>query len=507
MIIQPLAQAALGRLPVAPPCVLVLFGAAGDLTKRLLMPALYNLAGAGLLDERFRVLGLDHNRCSEAEWRAELSAAMQSFTKDPSAEFYTEHVDEEAWDWVVERLDYLTADFTDAQSYAALAERLGTLAHEIGNGNAVFYLATAPHFFAPVAEALAKQGLLAERDGFRRLIVEKPFGEDRGSARELARRLRAAAAAPQIYPIDHWLGKETVQNIMALRFAGRVFAPVWNAEHISHVEITAAETIGVEDRGRFYEPTGALRDMVPNHLFQLLALTSMEPPQDFSADAVRDAKRRMLEALLPADPREAVRGQYGAGSIGGAPARAYREEPNVGAASRTETYVALRLASQAPRWRGVDFYLRTGKRLAARRTEIALHLKAPATALAAASDPESAIILAVDPEQGVKIEFAAKRPGPAMRLAQVAADFRYGDYFEITPAVGYETLLYDCMRGDPMLFASTEMIDAAWAAVQPLLDAWAKGGAPELYAAGSDGPASAATLLARCGRQWRPLED
>ena len=507
MIIQPLSRTAGAKLPVAPPCTLVIFGAAGDLTKRLLMPSLYDLAGAQLLDRRFRVLGLDHNRRSDADWRAELSAAMQSFTKDASAEFYTEHIDEKAWGWIADRLTYLTADFADDKSYATLSERLAALGAETGTGNAIFYLATAPRFFAPIAEALGQHGLLAERDGFRRLVVEKPFGEDVESARALARRLHQVAAAPQIYPIDHWLGKDSVQNILALRFASRMFEPIWSRAHISHVEITAAETIGIEERGRFYEATGALRDMVPNHLFQLLGLIAMEPPPDFSADAVRTAKAQTLQALKAADPADAVRGQYGAGTVAAGKVAAYRAERDVAPDSRTATYVALRLAFDSPRWRGVDFYLRTGKRLAARKTEVVLHLKAPEAPLGGVHDPGSALILALDPLQGVQIAFAVKEPGPAMRLAEVAASFRAGDYFEIKPSVGYETLLYDCMRGDPMLFSSSEMIEAGWAALQPLLDAWKQGGEPEIYPAGSEGPESATALLARAGRKWRPLED
>jgi len=506
VIIQPVSQAAAAKLPAAPPCTLVIFGAAGDLTKRLLMPSLYDLAGAGLLDQRFRVLGLDHNRHSEAEWRAELAADMQSFTKDASAEFYTEQIDEKAWGWIAERLDYLAADFADDKSYEALGDRLAALGAEIGTGNAVFYLATAPRFFATVAEALGRHGLLAERDGFRRLVVEKPFGEDLASARALGRRLHQVAKVPQIYPIDHWLGKDSVQNIMALRFASRMFEPIWSRTHISHVEITAAETIGIEERGRFYEATGALRDMVPNHLFQLLGLIAMEPPPDFSADSVRAAKAQALQALKAADPADAVRGQYGAGSVKGSAVAAYRAEPDVAPDSRTETYIALRLGFDTPRWRGVDFYLRTGKRLAARKTEIVLHLKAPEAPLGGVHDPGSALILALDPAQGVRIAFAVKEPGPAMRLAEVAASFRAADYFEIKPSVGYETLLYDCMRGDPMLFSSAEMIEAGWAALQPLLDAWAQG-EPEIYPAGSEGPEAANALLARAGRKWRPLED
>jgi glucose-6-phosphate 1-dehydrogenase len=289
---------------------------------------------------------------------------------------------------------------------------------------------------------------------------------------------------------------------MALRFASRMFAPIWSGEHVSHVEITAAETIGVEERGRFYEATGALRDMVPNHLFQLLALVAMEQPTDFSADSVRAAKAAALAALRPVAPADAARGQYGeSGRL-----KAYRAEAHVAPDSRTETYVALRLQFAAPRWRGVDFYLRTGKHLARRKTEIVLHLKAPDTPLAGTADPTSALVLAIDPEQGIKIDFPAKHPGPALRLAEVAAAFRFGDYFEITPSVGYETLLYDAMRGDAMLFSSSAMIEAGWAALQPLLDTW-KTGEPEIYPAGSAGPKSADALLARFGRKWRVLEE
>ena len=502
--------AASGTAP-APPCTLVIFGAGGDLTKRLLMPALYNLAGAGLLADRLRVIGLDHVQSSDEDWIAGLSQTMESFTKDPEAEFHTDRIDPKAWGWVTQRLSYLAADFQKPESYRDLAQRLEAIRGEQGHGSVVFYLAVSARFFGPIVDELGAAGLLKETEGnFRRVIIEKPFGADLPSAQALNERVLKVMAEDQVYRIDHFLGKENVQSILAVRFANGLFEPVWRAQHIDHVQITAAETIGVEERGAFYEPTGALRDMVPNHLFQLLAMTAIEPPRAFEAEAVRDEKARLIQAMPPVRIEDAVRGQYAAGRLEGTEVRGYRQEPHVAAESRTETYVALKLTIDNERWAGVPFYLRTGKRLKARRTEIALQLKPAATRLfhAVGIDELTPNVLTfqIDPTQGQSMTLSAKVPGPEMRLGSVTTAFQYRDFFKEKPNVGYETLIYDCMIGDAILFQRADSIEAAWAVVQPALEAWGADKAPlETYAAGSEGPDAAAELLARDGRQWLAL--
>lgn len=486
----------------APPCTLVIFGAGGDLTKRLLMPALYNLASGGLLDDAVRIIGVDHNANTDEGWRQALSDTMQSFTTDRTSEFHPDHIDPKAWGFVRERLHFRQGDFTAPETFSGLAQVL--------SGNVIFYLAVSARFFGPIVDALGAAGLLKEGAGaFRRVVIEKPFGSDLDSARALNTRILKQGAESQFFRIDHFLGKETVQSILAIRFANGLLGPVWHRDHIDFVEITAAETIGVEARGAFYEPTGALRDMVPNHLFQLLCMVAMEAPETLDAEAVRDAKARLIQAVRPVSTADAVRGQYAAGAEHGHAVPAYRAEPNVAADSRTETYVALKLAIDNDRWRGVPFYLRTGKRMTGRVTEIALHIKAPAPSpFAEAGNTVAPDMLRfrIDPEQGLDIAMNAKRPGPRMDLGRVTAAFDYGDFFRETPSVGYETLLYDCMIGDATLFQRADSIEAAWAAVDPVLKASADAD-PELYSAGSDGPAGAEALLARQGHRWLPLDQ
>jgi glucose-6-phosphate 1-dehydrogenase len=499
--VKPTARSDSGTAP-APDCTLVIFGAGGDLTKRLLMPALYNLAGSRLLSDCMTILGVDRAANADAGWAAALTGAMESFTHDPTAEFHAERIDPRAWGWVRSRLRYLQADFLDPAAYA----RLGGLLQ----GNVVFYLAVAARFFGPIVSQLGAAGLLREGPGaFRRVVIEKPFGSDLPSAQRLNREILAQAGEQQVYRIDHFLGKETVQSILAIRFANALFEPFWDRDHIDHVQITAAETIGVEQRGAFYEPTGALRDMVPNHMFQLLCMAAMEPPDSLMAEAVRTAKARLAEAVRPIRPEDAVRGQYAAGRLLGEHVAAYGAEPHVAPDSRTETYVALRLDIETPRWAGVPFYLRTGKHLTARRTEIALQFKPRAHGLfraAASAASRDVMVLQIDPEQGAETRFNVKVPGPEMRLGRATMRFRYGDVFAERPNVGYETLLYDCMVGDATLFQRADNIEAGWAAVQPLLDAW-RTGEPEPYASGTDGPAGADALLAQDSRLWRPLAE
>lgn len=485
----------------APACTLVLFGAAGDLVKRLLMPSIYDLAASGMLNGKTRIVGVDRADLDDESWREGLGRSLHDLASDPSAEFNAGTIREDVWRDLSGRLSFLRGDILKQETFEALSRRI--------EGSAIFYCAVAGRFFAPIAEGLGRAGLMREGEGaFRRLIVEKPFGEDLASARELDRRLLAVADENQIYRIDHFLGKETVQSILALRFANRIFEPIWSAEHIDHVQITAAETIGVEGRGNFYERAGALRDMVPNHLFQLLSMTAMEAPADLSQRAVRDAKAALLSALRPVRPEDAVRGQYAAGAIGGANVPDYRDEPGVPGDSRVETYAALKLNLDTPRWSGVPFYLRSGKRLTAHRTEIVVQFKATAHPLFREADgtapAPNRLVLQIDGDKGLRTVFQTKAPGPGLRLSPVAAVFRYDDAFADSPNIGYESLLHACMTGDATLFQRADAIEESWEAVEPALEDWREG-EPELYASGTDGPAGAEALLARDGRQWAPL--
>jgi glucose-6-phosphate 1-dehydrogenase len=492
---------------------MVIFGATGDLTRRLVVPALYNLVVARRLPDGFRLVGIGRNAESVAQWRDGLAAAMREFATH-GGEFAVDHIDQAAWSWLAARMSYVQGDLGDRALYLRLRDHLEGL--DGTAGNALFYLAVAPQLFGPAVAGLGDAGLVAERDGrWRRVVIEKPFGRDLASARALNAAILKTLQESQIYRIDHFLGKETVQNIMALRFANGLFEPLWNRRHVDHVQITAAETLGVERRGAFYETTGALRDMVPNHLFQLLAMTAMEPPISFEADEVRAKKAEVIKAIRPFTarraPKEAVRGQYGAGREAGGAVQAYRAEPDVARNSATETYVACKLKIDNWRWAGVPFYLRTGKRLARRATEIAIRFHQAPYALFRGTNVERMnpnwLILRIQPDEGIALEFAAKRPGPAVALSTVSMDFAYKSYFKLAPDTGYETLLYDCMIGDATLFQRADYVEASWQAVQPILDAWAgnlSGDLP-IYAGGSNGPATADALLARDGRAWRPL--
>jgi glucose-6-phosphate 1-dehydrogenase len=503
--------------PVAPPCAMVIFGAAGDLTKRLVVPALYNLVNAGRLPNEFQLVGLDLAQKTTEEWRTGLSDTMQEFV-GAEGEFAVDHIDQTAWQWLTQRMSYLQGDLNDPDAYGRLNGHLTGLDKTAGTaGNRLFYLAIADRFFSVAVAGLGKAGLVTENNGqWRRVVIEKPFGHDLNSAKALNAEILKHLQEHQIYRIDHFLGKETVQNIMALRFANGLFEPMWNREHIDHVQITAAETVGVEHRGKFYEKTGALRDMVPNHVFQLLAMTAMEPPISFDADAVRNKKAEVIEAIHPLDAasalRDAVRGQYDAGTVLGKPVRAYRQEPDVARDSNTETYVACRFQIDNWRWAGVPFYLRTGKYLTRRVTEIAILFHQAPFTLFRGTDVERMhpnwMILRIQPSEGIDLEFAAKRPGPFVKLSNVTMDFRYKDFFKAEPNTGYETLLYDCMTGDATLFQRADNIELGWKAVQPILDAWAKNPPRDFpnYIAGSSGPAAADELLARDGRSWRPLD-
>ncbi|HEV2171907.1 MAG TPA: glucose-6-phosphate dehydrogenase [Candidatus Binatus sp.] len=489
------------------PCVFVIFGATGDLTKRLLMPALYNLRANTLLSDNFAIIGVSNLEMSSEDFRKQLG--------DEIREFATTKVADDLWKWFDQRLSYMSGDFKDPATYQRLKSELEKTDKAHGApGNYLFYTAVAPIFFGEIVKQLAGAGLTNEPEGhWRRVIIEKPFGHDLESANALNREIGACLHENQIYRIDHYLGKETVQNIMAFRFGNGIFEPLWNNSYIDHVQITVAETVGVEHRGAFYESTGALRDMVPNHILALVSLTAMEPPNSFDSEPVRDEKTKALRAirlLKPEDvPNWAVRGQYGPGTLEGKPAPGYRSEPQVDPNSTTTTYVAMKLAIDNWRWSGVPFYLRTGKRMAKRVTEIAIRFKAPPLMLfrqtAVKYMEQNELVMHIQPDEGISLSFSAKVPGPVVKLGDVDMNFKYADYFRAAPAVGYETLLLDCMIGDPSLFQRADTVDAGWRVVDPILDAWQAKPARDFpnYAAGSWGPRAADELLARDGRQWR----
>ena len=495
----------------APPSVLVIFGAGGDLTRRLLMPALYNLAVAGLLPDEFRVRGVDMAAGDDAAFRERQTASMGQFLKDRGGEFHPDSIDQTRLAWLADRLTYQSASFDDPATFEKLKAWLG-------DRSAVFYLAVADRFFGPIIDMLGEARLVEQTPTqFRRVVIEKPFGHDLPSAIALNARILKVLSEDQIYRIDHFLGKETVQNIMALRFSNGMFEPLWNRDHIEWVEITAAETVGVEKRARFYEPTGAMRDMVPNHIFQLLAMTAMEPPNSFDADAVRSEKAKVVEAIRPLTREQArscvERGQYSEGRTGDTDAVGYRAEPGVDPESDTETYVAIKFAIDNWRWAGVPFYVRTGKRMAARKTEIVIHFRPAPFALFRDTSVErmtrNILTLHIQPTEGVSLTFSAKVPGPTVKLNRVTMDMRYGDYFKTGSATGYETLLYDVLIGDATLFQRADNIEAGWRAVQPILDLWRAEYVPvELYPAGSAGPVIADTLTNSGGQFyhfWSPL--
>jgi glucose-6-phosphate 1-dehydrogenase len=479
----------------APATTLVIFGVTGDLARRLLIPALVNLRREGLIADGFAILGLGKQDLDDSALRRLLGEFVEAGDPD--------------WKELRDRISYLGGDFGDNGIYRALADRLNP-------GNGAFYLATPPALFTKIAEKLAAHRLLDEGPGaFRRLLIEKPFGGDLASARALNQSLLKLVAEPQIYRIDHYLGKETVRNIMVARFANPMLEAVWNRRYVDHVQITAAEAVGVGRRGRFYDSTGALRDMVPNHLFQLLEMVGMEPPNSFAPSAIRAEKTKVVEAVRKLSPDEVrknvVRGRYGAGLVGKEPRTAYSDEPEVDPTSRTETYVAMKLWLDTWRWSGVPFYLRTGKAMARRDTEIVLQFRPVPCALfrhgGLAASPTNRLVIRIQPDEGISFDFLAKLPGPAVETAPVSMDFRYADHFRLARLTGYETLLYDMMIGDQTLFQRAEAIEAAWAAVQPILDVWGRSrGRPRSYAAGSHGPEAADRLMARDGRAWHSLE-
>jgi glucose-6-phosphate 1-dehydrogenase len=500
-----------------PPTAIVIFGANGDLTKRLIVPALYNLARTGLLPKSLALIGVDHNDKTSEQWRTALRDFLET-TLNRGGEGDVTKVDDALWKPIADSMTFLRGDFEKEETYKALGDLLAKTDKEKSlQGNVLFYLATADRFFGTVAGKLGDAGLLKCENpkcdtGFRRLIVEKPFGHDLQSARDLNSCLRKYLKEEQIYRIDHFLGKETVQNIMALRFGNGLFEPIWNRDRIDHVQITVAESIGVETRGNFYEKTGALRDMVPNHLFQLVAMTAMEPPVSFDAEDIRAKKAELFKAMHPLALTDVVRGQYDAGTVNGEQVPAYRREPNVAQDSNVETFVAMRLKIDNWRWAGVPFYLRTGKRLNIRSSEIAIRFKQAPFALFRDTPVDELdadwLILRIQPDEGIRLRFNAKRPGPAMALESVSMRFNYKDYFKQAPAVGYETLIYDCLTGDATLFQRADQVEAAWALVEPVLKGWQNTNPRHFpnYAAGTQGPIAANDLLARDGRSWRDIK-
>ena len=500
--------------PDAGACAMAIFGASGDLTKRLVVPALYNLAASKRLPDDFALVGVDIADLTTDQWRLRLTEMMQSFTEG-AGEFHTDAIDMQLWNSLLGRMTYLRGDFDDDGTFTRLGDVLKEIErdHRTG-GNVLFYLAVADRFFGPVAEKIAEAGLADEQGGkrWRRIIVEKPFGHDIASAKALNARLLKLLAEDQIYRIDHFLGKETVQSIMAVRFANGFFEPIWNRDHIDHVQITVAETVGVERRGRFYEQTGALRDMMPNHLFQLLTMTAMEPPSSFDPDAVRNRKADVLNAIPAVQPHCAVRGQYGRGEVLDQRVDDYRSEPDVAANSPIETYVALKLEIDTWRWAGVPFYLRTGKSMSKRWTEIAIRLRRAPLSVFQGTDVTQIgpnwLVLQIQPDEGISLQFQVKQPGQTMALAPVKTNFAYKEWFPPLPNVGYETLIYDCIIGDASLFQRADMVEASWRIVQPVLDAWASQTPTDFpnYKAGSDGPEAADKLLQDDGaRAWRAI--
>ena len=488
-------------------CCLVIFGASGDLTKRKLLPSLYNLAKKDLLPKEFALVGCANQTFGEDEFRTQVREDLKQFAGAP------DHC--KFCDWLIERLYYLAGDFQDPAYYQRLKPLLAQVDEKHGTqGSYFYYLATTPGLFGEVVRQLGAAGLAEESGGhWRRVVFEKPFGHDLDSARALNREIKQILTEDQIYRIDHYLGKETVQNILVFRFSNGIFEPIWNRRYIDHVQITVAETLGVEQRGAYYDHAGALRDMVPNHILQLVTLTAMEPPVSFQANAVRDEQSKILHAIQPFAPEDVltrtVRGQYGDGVEEGKPAPAYRSEPNVARDSQSETFVALKLSIDNWRWADVPFYIRTGKRLAQRVTEVVIQFRRAPFVLFRDTPVENLghnlLVMHIQPDEGISLKFGAKIPGPVVDIGAVKMDFHYRDYFGSEPSTGYERLLYDCMIGDATLFQRADMIEAGWSVVQPVLDIW-KALPPRNfpnYMAGSWGPREANDLLTRDGRQWR----
>jgi glucose-6-phosphate 1-dehydrogenase len=496
------------ELKPAASCALVIFGASGDLTERKLMPALYELHRGGYLDGCFAILGVARSDLSESEYRTSMRKAV---AKERGGD-----LDRESWDSFAERLHFMPADLTDSKTYPALRKRLAEVgADDPRAGNQLYYFAVPAALMADIVDGLAAVDLTAQGEGWTRIVVEKPFGSDLRSARELNRRIAGHFEENQVFRIDHFLGKETVQNILAFRFSNTLFEPIWNRNTIDYVEITASETLGIGERAGFYEKTGALRDMMANHMLQLLTLTAMEPPGAYDPDAVREEKVQVLKSIRPMTHDEvserAVRGQFGSGRIDGRKVPGYREIEGVASDSVTDTYVAVELRIDNWRWGGVPFYLRTGKRLRRTVFEIAVHMKPTPSALFQGDETvtPNVIVMRMKPDQGIDVTFSAKVPGEEMKTTGVRMEFDYAKTFGVEIPEAYETLLLDAIEGDTTHFLRADEVEAQWALIDPIAEAWA--GVPPAdfpsYAAGSEGPEAAARLIARNGHAWRSLEE
>ena len=504
---NPLREGIIART-VPDACTVVIFGATGDLTHRKLIPALYNIAADGELPLNLNVIGMARRQKSDDEFRAELAEAARKHSR--------QNVRDEIWESFARSVSYHTSDFSDARGYEQLGERLAKIERERGTGgNRLFYLAAAPDQFEPILQHLKASGLnQPSGGGWARVIVEKPFGTDLASARKLNDIVSDAFPEQGTFRIDHFLGKETAQNILVLRFANAIFEPLWDTHYIDHVQITAAETLGVEGRAGYYEGAGALRDMVQNHLLQLLCLVSMEPPTDLSADSIRDEKVKVVRSLRRFDSNsvtlDVVRGQYTGGAIGGKSVPAYRQEEKVKPQSNTETFVALRLWIDNWRWADVPIYMRVGKRLPKSGTEISIHFKkAPSVLFNKESEglDDNVLVIRIQPDEGISLRMQAKMPGTSFRIEPVKMDFHYGTSFGKASPEAYERLLLDAMSGDATLFARRDEVEQAWEFIDRIEAAWRDVEPSPLhqYAAGSWGPDAADELLARDGRTWRRL--
>ena len=492
----------------APACLMTIFGASGDLTKRLLLPSLYNLAALKVLPDAFRLLGVAMEPWDDGKFRDHIADTLKQFWgPDPSSETIN---------WLTSRASYKTGNFDEPASFDAVKSTIEAIEKDGGTGgNRMFYLAVAPSFISTMASQLSRTGLLTEDGGcWRRLVIEKPFGHDLPSATALNAELQKSLREDQIYRIDHFAGKDTVQDLAVFRFSNAIFEPLWNRSAIDSIQITAAETVGVEGRAGYYESSGALRDMVPNHMAEMLSLVAMEPPVSFNSDDMRNRQVDLLRSIEPISAGDvskyAVRGQYGAGSENGAPVPAYRSEPGVNPQSNTETYVAMHVRVENWRWSGVPFYLRTGKRLSSALTEVVITFKQPPAKLfpGESSQPPNQIIFNLQPQQGIELLFGSKAPGLQTVVEQGALSFQspagpFGNHGK-----GYERLLHDVMLGDATLFQRAEFVDEGWRMVQPLLDAWSEPPKEPFpnYDAGSNGPKAADDLLGAMGRSWHSLE-
>lgn len=488
------------------PCVIVMFGASGDLAQRKLLPALYDLAFHACLAPRFRLVGFSRTKMDDAEFQNKSGEAL-SKAKAPE--------DDKKRSEFLKNLQYFTGNYDDPDAFRRLAEKLNALDTEAQlGGNRLFYLATPPEIYLKVVEQLGKAGLARPKSdkSWTRIIIEKPFGRDQASARELNEKILSVFEEPQVYRIDHYLGKETVQNLLVFRFGNGIFEPLWNRNYIDHVQITAAESLGVERRAAFYESAGALRDMIQSHVLQLTSLVAMESPATFDATSVRNEKIKVLQSIRPLTSESiwkyVVRGQYGPGQENGKPVPGYRQEPGVKPDSATETFVAMKLLVDNWRWSGVPFYLRTGKRLKKAITEIVIQFKpAPHKVFRGEGTDLNCIVLNIQPDEGISLSFGAKAPGGQMHISPVTMDFQYRSTFGGVSRDAYATLINDCIRGDATLFDRADSVEAAWALVDPILKTWQGASPPPFpnYPAGSEGPRAADDLTVSEGRRWRPL--